>query len=82
MVLFYQVRCQTAPQRSISQYNTANSAAAASGTPITSGRLNSVGGGTDASMWRLLQAFLVGTDDPETTAQKLEDAARVAWGES
>lgn len=40
------------------------------------------GGGTDASMWRLLQAFLVGTDDPETTAQKLEDAARVAWGES
>ncbi len=40
------------------------------------------GAGTDASMWRLLQEFLVGEGSPEQTAQRLEEAARQAWGKS
>jgi len=37
------------------------------------------GAGTDASMWRLLQAFLVEPESPEEVAGKLEQAARAAW---
>jgi alpha-glucoside transport system substrate-binding protein len=38
------------------------------------------GGGTDASMWRLLQEFLATGADPVEVAQRLEDAAQRDFG--
>jgi len=38
------------------------------------------GGGTSASMWKLLQDFLANPTDPAGTAQKLETAAKKDFG--
>lgn len=38
------------------------------------------GGGTSASMWKLLQDFLADPSDPAGTARKLEDAAKRDFG--
>jgi ABC-type glycerol-3-phosphate transport system substrate-binding protein len=38
------------------------------------------GGGTSASMWRLLQEYLAGPGDPAELARRLEAAARQAFG--
>ena len=38
------------------------------------------GGGTSASMWKLLQDFLASPTDPAGTAKKLEDAAKKDFG--
>lgn len=40
----------------------------------------SFGGGTNASMWRLLQEFLADPRDPVATAERLEAAAQRDWG--
>ena len=40
----------------------------------------SFGGGTNASMWRLLQEFLADPRDPVGTAERLEAAAQRDWG--
>src|SRR5690606_15766553 len=39
----------------------------------------SFGGGTNASMWRLLQEFLADPRDPVATAERLEAAAQRDW---
>lgn len=42
----------------------------------------SFGGGTNASMWRLLQEFLADPRDPVAIAERLEVAAQRDWGRS
>lgn len=42
----------------------------------------SFGGGTNASMWRLLQQFLADPRNPAATAEALEKAAKHDWGRS